>query len=377
MSGRTIIVLLSIVGFSFILVIILQALSKNNFSTFLDFPRVLRSDFVEQRHTFDLTHRHYFAGATTQEIFFGNPRDPFDLLVTDSALGAPRHIRLSVVGGENLELTGSRIEIDSPFFYIKAGNLPGIFKGALGQWEALLTSDSITFFTQAVPITPNSFVFVPGNNTRKTDNQYRLRKSSGTAQVKLEPEFFDAQADTLSAMGMLRYSKELDCVVYVYYYRDEYMVMDSELNVLYRTSTIDTVNQGHIKPMEYINPELVNTNAEIYKGFLFLGSTLVARNESPLLRDSVAVVDVFDIKNNIYLFSFYLPDYEGIRVQSFKIIKDRIVAIYDQHAVIYAFKEHHPFKLSFMNPIKNILISKSPVLSGTRAGVKTENLEKK
>lgn len=334
MPKRIITILLSIAVFSFIFVMILQAVSKEKFTRYMAFTRVLRKNLVKQTNTFDLRNSYYIAGTANGSFFLGNPKDPLDLLIIDSSLNNARHMRLSIANSENLKLTGSQIKIDSPFFYVTLGNLPGIFKGTLDHWEAFPIRKRLSYFTQAVPIASGSFALL-----HKSDEESRMivSKTSGTVQMKLNPEFPPEQGDTLSNIGMLRYSKELNRLVYVYFYRDEYQVMDSNLNVLDKSSTIDTTSHAHIKPMELFEPELVNLDVQIHKDLLFIWSNLVAMNESLSFIQTMSVIDVYDIKGNTYLFSFYVPDYKGLKMNSFRITEDGMLVLYDHFAVTYIF----------------------------------------
>jgi hypothetical protein len=62
----------------------------------------------------------------------------------------------------------------------------------------------------------------------------------------------------------------------------------------------------------------------------------MASNETRKVFDVVSVIDVYDIKVNAYQFSFYLPNYNSIKMTNFKVAKNKIIALYGQYLVSYS-----------------------------------------
>ena len=353
MSRRGIIAIVGIVVFSFLVVIILYGLSDRPIIYSQNFTRVFRQDVIQKRNIMDMKgDSYYIAGATASRIFFGNEKDSLDLLVTNTLLSSPQHVQVSIANEEILKLEDSRIEIDSPFFYIKAGGLPGIFRGTIDHWRATRILDGITLFDHAVALTKNSFAFqATGAAEGSTTSQNILCKmSEDVEEFKLNPDILEGQVDDyFSTLGVLRYSKKLNYLVYTYLFRNQYLVIDTNLNLRYKASTIDPVSQARIKPIEVSKGRytlastsaIVNRSSQIYENLLFVNSNLMGTNETKESFDNVSVIDVYDIQKNMYQFSFYLPDHNATRMSSFKVMDDRILALHGHYAVTYFFSGQH------------------------------------
>jgi hypothetical protein len=368
MSRKNIIAIAGVVAFSFLVVIILYALSDEPLRYSQNFTRVIQNERIQKEKVLNLKdNSYYFAGATKSQIFLGNRKDSLELLITDRLLSAPQPVRLSVsnekhltvsdisltpkqlgvTSAESLELKNSAIEIDSPYFYIKAGNLPGIFKGTIGNWHATRILDSIVHFDYAVSMVNNSLAFQTTGYIEGGDNKRMIGKISVDNHMEINSKLLEGQGDNyFSTKGVLCYSRRLNRLVYTYAYRNQYLVTDTSLNLLHKVNTIDSVSQARIKPVEVskgnysmASPSaVVNRSAQVYEDLLFVNSDLMASNETREVFDHVSVIDVYDLKSNKYQYSFYLPDYENVGMYTFAVIENRIFAFNGPYVISYSFK---------------------------------------
>src|SRR5690606_14246049 len=78
---------------------------------------------------------------------------------------------------------------------------------------------------------------------------YELAKEqTDSPYFAFEYDILEKQIDGLfSVNGMLHYNKELNRVVYLYSYRNQFMVLDTAMRLLYRANTLDTIAHAHIK----------------------------------------------------------------------------------------------------------------------------------
>jgi len=350
MPRKNIIIIIGVVLFCFLVVVVLYAVSDPPFSYRQDFTRIHKLDAIKQLGALDLqSSSYYIAGATQNQIFFGNEKDSLELLVTDMSLGRLRHLRLSIVDESRVSLKNSRIEVDSPYFYIKAGDLPGIFKGNLQQLQAKRILEHTPYFRSAVSLSKKTFALLAmGGEAGSKEAQNILTTVSSDTLHKKNAFIPRGQVDSyISAMGMLRYSKGSSRLIYTYFYRNRYIVMDTSMNLLYEGNTLDTISRAQIKPVEVkknfftlaSTPAIVNNNSQVYRNRLFIHSNLMANNETREVFDKVSVIDVYDIVQDRYLFSFYLPDYNSTKIILFKICGNKIVALYDHHVLTYALND--------------------------------------
>lgn len=349
MPRKNIIIVIGIVLFCFLVVVVLYAISDPPFSYRQDFTRVYKPNAVQLEHTLDLkSSSYYIAGATQSQIFFGNESDSLELLVANMSLSELRHLRLSIAEEKKVNLKKSHIEVDSPFFYIKAGDLPGIFKGDLQQLQAKRILDHTPFFRSAVSLSENSFALLTtGSEPRSNETQNILTKVSNDTLHENNALIPKGQVDSyISATGTLRITKELGLLVYTYFYRNQFIVMDTSMALLYEANTLDTISHAQIKPIEIkknfftlaSTPAVVNNNSQAFGNWLFIYSNLMANNETREVFDKVSVIDVYDILQARYLFSFYLPNFNDTKIISFKVYETKIVALYDRHVLIYDLK---------------------------------------
>lgn len=139
--------------------------------------------------------------------------------------------------------------------------------------------------------------------------------------------FLEKQLDGIfDTEGTLQYSKELKLFVYTYYYRNQFIVADSLLNVKFRGNTIDTTTMADLKIVKIKRtgdtklakpPETVNKNTSVYGSLLFVNSGLMGRFETKKVWDQASIIDVYDIVKNEYVTSFYIYDIHQEKMQAF------------------------------------------------------------
>jgi hypothetical protein len=82
-------------------------------------------------------------------------------------------------------------------------------------------------------------------------------------------------------------------------------------------------------------PLFVNYYSCIANGSLFVQSALMANNEDKSVFNRNSVVDVYEVKDGHYRFSFYIPDFQGNKVKSFRVFGDNLFIIYDHYISAY------------------------------------------
>jgi hypothetical protein len=142
----------------------------------------------------------------------------------------------------------------------------------------------------------------------------------------------------------LNYSSVSNSLVYLYYYRNEFICADTNLNLKYRGKTIDTNTVAKIKIAKLNSrnqltlaepPLLVNKSACVWKNYLFVQSHLIADNENKEIFRHASVMDVYNLQTGLYRFSFYLGDYGQNKVKSFKVADNHLVAIFGRYYLSY------------------------------------------
>jgi hypothetical protein len=78
----------------------------------------------------------------------------------------------------------------------------------------------------------------------------------------------------------------------------------------------------------------------VYNGKLFNTSMVMAGNETDEDFRKNTIVDIYDLTTGSYYASIYIPAYENEKMTSFKVIGNRIIAMYKSNIVLYDYKEH-------------------------------------
>jgi hypothetical protein len=184
--------------------------------------------------------------------------------------------------------------------------------------------------------------------------QYELAKE------KSDPPFFEfkygilqKQVDGIFCVeGTLHFNREIGKLVYLYTYRNQFMVMDTNVNLINRYHTIDTFSRARIKVVDIDGgrsrmvtgmPLVVNSKSCVFGGSLFIRSNIMSKNEDERKFRNGAVIDVYDLLTGAYLKSFYLANYRGNNLSHFKIARGHLIAIFGNYLVRYKFSTEHGF----------------------------------
>jgi len=287
---------------------------------------------------------YYIAGITDDHIYLGNITAPFDVLIANKAITASQNVKIRIKGVENATVYKSAaIKIDPPYFYLADGVKPVLYRGKIGEWEAeRFDYDSGAYFQQLVPIGKTSFAI-------RTAEYKTLYNTLGKVQIdspriRLNSELLQKQVDGVFCTdGMLMYNSKLKRLVYNYRYRNEFIVYDTNLSIDYRGNTIDTFSRAQIKigyttsdrSTKLLDKQTTNIRSCTGGSYLYINSNLLAKNDSEGWLDKNSVIDVYDLTNNSYKFSFIIPLYENSRMRDFMVSENILIVLYDHYMVKY------------------------------------------
>lgn len=304
----------------------------------------------------------YFAGVTIDNIYLGNRASLLKLWVIDHTLTDTSCINL--VGEKDYELRTAKLTVHPPNFYISDHVSHQLFRGKLKDYHFSLFSEKQFFIAgRAVPLSENSFVIRTWKDSLK---ELELAKqTSDPPYLRRATELLEKQIDGVFCIdGTLAYNQELNKLIYVYYYRNEFICTDTSMNLHYRGNTIDTVSIAGIQlaRVESANKtttsapkKLTNSYSTTYGPWLFIRSRLMAQNEKEDKFLEAAVIDVYDLTDEgTYTFSFYLPKYKKHKARDFKVFGNRILALYNRYLVIYDLESDF-----FPSPTHNIVTNLS------------------
>ena len=302
------------------------------------FIRLFRPHLITPTKNLDIKYNSYYiAGTTKNYIYLGNYIVPTHLLVAKYDLADTESLELRVAHNVKANWPVVQVSIDSPNVYLVDGITPTILHSDLSTREVNEYLKRIPFFTSVQPISNSSFVI------RAYDNH--LQKSI-LAKVSVDSPYFKSAPDLLIKQvdgsfctdGMLHYDPDLACIIYLYYYRNQFLCLDTNLNVIYRGNTIDTISHAQIK-VSKINsntstfsapPVIVNKKSCVAGDWLFVNSGLIANNETKEMFDKYSVIDIYSLKDGQYHFSFYVPLSEKEKITSLRVYNKTLIVIYDK-----------------------------------------------
>ncbi|MBT1688295.1 hypothetical protein [Dawidia soli] len=284
----------------------------------------------------------YIAGTDHGHVYLGNTTAPFHVAVVSSDLKDSSHVMLKVHMESILEPRQFKLQVKPPYFYLMHGLEPAILRGLVKNWEAypFMTGNDY-YFVESTPIGKEAFALrsYDGNS-----NEYILARKAAN-QLEFKPSLLTKQIDGIFCVdGTLHYSQNAKRMVYVYFYRNQFIVADSNMDLQYRGHTIDTFSRARLeiaqikksgKKMLAKPPLQVNGLSCVADDKLYIQSTVLADNDSPETFMNGATIDAYSIKNGAYLGSLHVPNYKNQRLNNFQVSNGILFAIFDQYLLTY------------------------------------------
>ena len=287
---------------------------------------------------------YYLAGSTSRHAYLANYSAPLHLIVVDALTLDTSHVQLKIKGIEDQTFWSARVKVDSPYFYLFDGAVPRIYSGKVKDWQAKRLSNDNAYFLDFEPLSTSSFAIRALGRPLRENILGKL--STNESHVLMKADILKKQVDGIFCTdGTMHFDKHKRKLVYLYLYRNEYIVMDSNLVVLNLANTIDTTTHADIKvamlnstgEIKFATPQrVVNRSSFISDGLLFVNSLLTAKNENPKATDHSTVIDVYNLVESTYRFSFYVYDYQNKeRMNHFQVSGNRLYTMHDHHLQIW------------------------------------------
>lgn len=327
-----------------IIVIALFLISENIHSYHNKFVRRLSSAPATKIKDYNLKLRsYYFAGADDGHVYLGNTTSQLLMTVVDTALNktTTHNITLDKI---DLPFRSLTIRVSGPYFYIYDGMVPCIFMGKISDWKAKLYKSGSEYFTFAEAIDSTSMAV---RVQKRGSGESILGKADLLSNEKtlLNHNLLQKQIDGLfDTDGTLMYSDGINRIIYLYAYRNQFIVADPNLNIDFRGNTIDTIAHSNIELVDLEKrgerkfakrPLIVNKNAAVYGKVLFVNSNIPGRYESLEMWKLASIIDVYNISSNSYIESFYVYDVDKQKLRDLIVQGDKLYALVGNHLISY------------------------------------------
>lgn len=311
------------------------------------FIRSFPPHVVEFEKQIDLKYNsYYFSGSDEGTIYLGNNMAPLHALAIDTSLQHKIDIKI-LPEKSNFKFRSVQLRVLPPDFYLLDGSVPCIYSGKISDWNARLKLEGSPYFTSAEPMSSDSFVF-RSNSIESGENILGTLKLGNSSEFKLSERLLQKESKgdgIFDTDGSLLYNNESMRIIYLYRYRNQFVVADREMNVIYRGNTIDTVSHAQIEVTQLEGertmsapPLSVNISAATYHNLLFVNSSLRGKHDSKKAWEMSSTIDVYDLEKRNYLFSFYIAGLNGKKATKMLITSEKIYVIVDHQLMMYRVK---------------------------------------
>ncbi len=269
---------------------------------------------IRDEKAFDLgVNSYYFAGMADGQIYLGNVTAPLILTRIDTALTTKKAVKIQLDNTKH-SFRFIQVQVKSPHFYLYDGTVPVIYRGLLGDSLAYTISFDDCYFSQLQVIDSVRFAFRAQSSQTKSWVLGTLDLER-EPKVKLNYQLLEKQVDGIfDTDGQLLQDERSGELVYIYTYRNRFLVMDRELNLLRKLHTIDTTTRAKVQVRLLADgrhkmdtpPLLVNKTSVVHWQVLFNASLLMGKLESREQWRQAVVVDMYQTGLQEYLGSFYV-----------------------------------------------------------------------
>jgi uncharacterized membrane protein YphA (DoxX/SURF4 family) len=310
------------------------------------FPPHLYDKYAER----DLQYAgYYFAGADSTTVYLGNYTAPLSILAVDTTLHVVGKYRIQL-DDYNLPFRSAQVRVASPYFYLTDGTVPCIFSGKITDWKAHKTAGIGTYFSAIEPVDSTMLVF--RGKSRKTGENIlgTLSLDAPGAKVIYGDALLQKQIDGIfDTDGMLHYNRNLQRLLYLYYYRNQFIVAGKQMQLSYRGYTIDTTTRAKLRITNLKNgdrklsapPAVTNKFSATFGNELFINSNLRGRYESDVQWKETAIVDVYDLAKNSYRYSLPIYPVNKKKLHAILATKTRLYFLIDNAIVAYHIKKEN------------------------------------
>nr|WP_199156168.1 MauE/DoxX family redox-associated membrane protein [Pedobacter sp. ASV2] len=297
---------------------------QNNFTRrYLQHP-------IEEDKVFDLgANSYYFAGADGEKIYLGNSTAPLIITTIDSTLTHKVEVKVKV-DQTDFTFRSVKAQVRPPYYYIYDGSVPILYRGKLGGINAKTISLRDAYFDQLKIL--DSAKFAIRTLSSKTENfTVGILNLNVNPKVTLLNNIIEKQKDgVFDSDGLLIQDLNQDQFIYTYFYRNQFLILDSSLRLLRRLRTIDTVSRAQVQVALLKNgqhkmnapPLMVNKGMVAHNGLLFNQSNLKGKYETAEIWKEASIIDVYKTEQQEYVGSFYISNRKDYKMSDM-LVTDR------------------------------------------------------
>jgi hypothetical protein len=304
------------------------------------FQRRFLQHAIWKEATYDLKlNSYYIAGFSGDTLFLGNYTAPFSLTKVIGPSGLiQQQIQLERT---DLHFKSPLLEVADSITYFYDGTIPVIFAGKTGTNVLKEQDIGKTYFRKIRNMDADHFV-ISAFHRRKQIQSLGIIGRGSKDSVKLNPDLLKTTKEGFfEPDGQLNYDAFTGEIVYVYHYKNQFVVTDRDLRSAKVYRTIDTVRTPRLGLSVQLdgsrklnNPLLVNKRSYAYKGVLFIESDRNGKLEKNRGKQAV-IIDLYSIREQKYLGSISIPNRSEKQQIQFAVHNDRLYMIVNRELSRY------------------------------------------
>lgn len=291
---------------------------------------------------------YYIAGIDSCAIYLGNYNAPLYVKEIDFNLFTEKTHQI-IIDQYNLPYKRVRIVVQPPYFFVGDGTVPILFRGKITNWKASTLFKEKIYFNQFVPKDSATIAVVTASTKTNTTILGEIKLKPNQLMFTPKEDILVKQINgTFDTDGLLQWNNQAHLYTYLYYYRNQYIVLDQNLQPIVHNKTIDTISKAQIdlayfeKSKEYklgSKTIMVNLTATANHNSYFIVSDRMGRFEKDDLSKGMTIIDQYDYKNNRYQHSFYFYHQPQQTMQQFMAYQNYLIGIVDNQLWMYKIKD--------------------------------------
>lgn len=285
------------------------------------------------------------AGISEHSIFLAGS-SPTGILIVNKKTHKKDTLQISLELPPN-KLVPFYLKIDTPNLFLHLNNMYVVIDGKFPNAPFRTTEITTGVFLSSIQLNDSIALIKTPDPTLQYQylNMFNLKSKKITKTAILKDK--NGFSLGLSNDGMLLFDQINQLIVYIEYYRNKIYSIDTNLNLKFESSTIDTVASLKLDLASQKNNDstnkltqseariIVNNSSSIYNGMLYVISELRADNQDIRQFNTHLNFDVYNLSRGEYSHSFQIEKQHEKKASSFTILNDSLYVMFNKEIRIF------------------------------------------